>query len=166
MSDGPLTAMPSLEDMFCFDVYALQHALSEVYKPLLAPIGLTYPQYLVMVILWDVRQASVGEIGRKLDLGTNTLTPLLKRIEKIGFLTRRRDPEDERRVLVSLTQKGQALAEKARAIPTCVVQATGLSEPDILRFQSALRAVRHALDVCGQPAVPTDQRTNGPTLLL
>ncbi|ETX13806.1 MarR family transcriptional regulator [Roseivivax halodurans JCM 10272] len=130
---------PALEELLCFDLYAAQHAFGRLYKPLLGPLDLTYPQYLVMRTLWAGAPQSVGEIGKRLKLETNTLTPLLKRLEAQGRVSRSRDPVDERRVVVTLTEAGAALEAEARDIPNRIAAATGLSAPEIRELQERLR---------------------------
>lgn len=133
------------EGMLCFDIYALHQAFGRLYKPLLEPLGLTYPQYLVMVVLWGDSPQSVGQIGHRLGLESSTLTPLVKRLEGAGLVTRTRDAEDERRVLVHLTEQGKVLADKARGVPACVLAATEMSEAEIGDLRAALAKVQHAL---------------------
>lgn len=116
------TAIPGdeilrLDRQLCFPLYAASNILTRAYRPLLDELGLTYPQYLVLLVLWERAPRAVGEIGQQLFLDTGTLTPLLKRMEAAGLVTRQRDADDERRVIVSLTTKGDALREAARAIP-------------------------------------------------
>ena len=113
--------------MLCFALYSASHAMSRLYRPLLAPLGLTYPQYLVLMALWSGDGQSVGSLGEELALDSNTLTPLLKRMEAAGLLTRVRSQEDERVVTVSLTEKGRALEAEAGRVTACVFEATGLS---------------------------------------
>ena len=120
-------------------------AKHRIYKPLLDELGLTYPQYLVMVSLWAKDDQTVGELGETLFLESNTLTPLLKRLEAIGLLDRSRDPSDERQVRVRLTNAGRALQKKARNIPRCILEATGLSVADLRRLLRAIVAVRGKL---------------------
>ncbi|MEI9985964.1 MAG: MarR family transcriptional regulator [Aliidongia sp.] len=137
--------MPEPNDFICFAVYSTGHAFNRVYKPLLEALDLTYPQYLVMVALWARDDQTVGSLGETLLLESSTLTPLLKRLEKEGFVTRSRDPADERHVRVRLTEKGAALQEKARDYPACVDAATGLA-PDALRaLRTSILSVRSAL---------------------
>jgi DNA-binding MarR family transcriptional regulator len=133
------------DDLLCFAVYSTGHAFNRIYKPLLDELGLTYPQYLVMVSLWAKDDQTVGELGETLFLESNTLTPLLKRLEAIGLLDRNRDPSDERQVRVRLTSAGLALQKKARDIPRCILEATGLSLPDLRRLLRAIVAVRGKL---------------------
>src|SRR5258708_6026527 len=118
---------PALEDLLCFAVYSASHAFSRVYKPLLDELGLTYPQYLVMVSLWAKDDQTVGELGEPLFLESSTLTPLLKRLEANDYVARSRDPSDERQVRIRLTNQGRALHRKAPEIPRCILGATGLS---------------------------------------
>ena len=137
---------PGLSDILCFAVYAANHALGRAYKPLLDPLGLTYPQYLVMLILWEGGAPTVGAIGRRLFLESSTLTPLLKRLEARGLVTRVRDSGDERQVVVRLTDKGLGLREAARDVPGCIEAATGLDPPALARLQGELAALRERLD--------------------
>jgi DNA-binding MarR family transcriptional regulator len=146
MSDA--TAKPKTfpeEDLLCFAVYSAGHAFNRVYKPLLDELGLTYPQYLVMVSLWAKDDQTVGELGETLFLESSTLTPLLKRLEAVDYLTRSRDPSDERQVRVRLTNAGRALQRKARDIPRCILEATGLSLADLRRLLREIKAVRQSL---------------------
>jgi DNA-binding MarR family transcriptional regulator len=136
---------PLLEDLVCFAVYSAGHAFNRVYKPLLDELGLTYPQYLVMVSLWDKDDKTVGELGELLFLESSTLTPLLKRLEAVGYLTRSRDPSDERQVRIRLTNAGKALQRKARDIPRCILEATGLSIADLRRLQRDVSNLRQNL---------------------
>src|SRR5579863_1399711 len=119
-------SLPSLDDMLCFAVYAAGFAFNRVYRKLLGRIGLTYPQFLVLAALWGEDAVAVGALGEKLSLDTSTLTPLLKRLEGLGLLTRRRDRADERRVIVSLTSKGSAMRAEAGEIAACVFAASDL----------------------------------------
>ncbi|HWL83303.1 MAG TPA: MarR family transcriptional regulator [Roseomonas sp.] len=107
MNQSP--ACGRLEDNLCFAIYAANHAFTAAYKPLLEPLGLTYPQYLVLLILWEREGRTVKEIGARMHLDSGTLTPLLKRMEANGLLQRERDAEDERQVRIRLTEKGTAL---------------------------------------------------------
>jgi DNA-binding MarR family transcriptional regulator len=136
---------PLLEDLVCFAVYSAGHAFNRVYKPLLDELGLTYPQYLVMVSLWDKDDQTVGELGELLFLESSTLTPLLKRLEAVGYLTRSRDPSDERQVRIRLANVGKALQRKARDIPRCILEATGLSIADLRRLQRDVSNLRQNL---------------------
>ena len=135
-----------LGEFLCFAVYSASHAFNRVYKPLLDELGLTYPQYLAMVLLWEQDDQTVGSLGEKLFLESSTLTPLLKRLEALGQVKRNRDRVDERQVRVRLTDKGRAMREKARAIPDCILEASGLEIDELRRLQSELVALRTALE--------------------
>jgi DNA-binding MarR family transcriptional regulator len=134
-----------LGEFLCFAVYAASHAFNRVYKPLLDKLGLTYPQYLVMVLLWERDDQTVGNLGGKLSLESSTLTPLLKRLEALGHVKRSRDLADERQVRVQLTDKGRALREKALDIPRCILDASGLEVEEAKRLLTEIAALRNAL---------------------
>lgn len=134
------------EAMLCFDIYALQQAFGRLYKPLLDPLGLTYPQYLVMLVLWDSAPLAVGQIGKRLGLESSTLTPMIKRLEAAGLLVRKRDRDDERRVQVDLTEAGRALARDAKDVPASVAAATEMDEADIGELRRKLSQLHRALD--------------------
>ena len=138
--------MPALEQLLCFAVYSTGHALNRIYKPLLDPLGLTYPQYLAMVALWEKDDQTVGTLGAALGLESSTLTPLLKRLEAMGHVTRTRDTADERVVRVGLTAQGRALREQAVAIPGCILAATGMNLEEAIRLQKQVVALRGALE--------------------
>ncbi|MCB7480542.1 MarR family winged helix-turn-helix transcriptional regulator [Christiangramia sediminis] len=106
-----------LENQICFPIYSVSRLITRAYKPYLEKLDLTYPQYLVLLVLWEENSLSVNKIGQKLLLNTNTLSPLIKRMEKNELLTRNRSKDDERTVLVSLTEKGLSLKDKASSIP-------------------------------------------------
>ncbi|BDW88181.1 MarR family winged helix-turn-helix transcriptional regulator [Thalassospira tepidiphila] len=139
-----------LEKFLCFSIYSAGHAFNRVYKPLLDNLGLTYPQYLVMVTLWQEDNQSVQSIGSKLYLESSTLTPLLKRLEANGLVSRKRDPEDERSVRVSLTEAGKALRDKAEEVPPCILEATGLDIETAKRLNRDLRTMRDQMEAGGQ----------------
>ena len=122
-----------LDKQLCFPLYAASNLLVRVYRPLLEPLGLTYSQYLVMLVLWERDGRSVGDLGQCLYLDSGTLTPLLKRMEKAGLLLRSRDPEDERRVLISLTQQGLEMQLEAKKIPQQVLQKVNVQNIEQLR---------------------------------
>jgi DNA-binding MarR family transcriptional regulator len=136
---------PRLDDFLCFAVYSASHAFNRLYKPLLDELGLTYPQYLVMVTLWERDDRTVGEIGERLFLESNTLTPLLKRMEAAGLVSRSRDPADERQVRLRLTVDGKALLDKAKRVPPCVLEATNLSGEAARSLTDQIAALRTAL---------------------
>ena len=116
--------------------------MTKLYKPLLAPLGLTYPQYLALLCLWESDGVTVSHLGERLQLDSGTLTPLLKRMEAAGWLRRERSAEDERRVLVWLTPAGRALKQQARAIPQCVLQAADCQVQEIQALTAEVRALR------------------------
>ncbi len=146
MSDASKDDLLQLEKFLCFSVYSASHAFNRIYKPLLDGLGLTYPQYLVMVALWQEDDQSVRNIGEKMYLESSTLTPLLKRLEAAGLVSRKRDPKDERSVRVSLTEDGKALRTKAEEIPTCILEATGLDLETAKRLNRDLRTMRDQLE--------------------
>lgn len=152
MTEDPTRIAP--QDMLCFDVYAANLAFGRVYKPLLDPFGLTYPQYLVLLILWAEDGKIVGQIGAELGLESSTLTPLLKRLEVAGFVKRCRDTQDERRVRVNLTDTGRRLRDKTSAVPACVTQATGLDMTEMRDLQAKMRRLRRALQQSAQDTAP------------
>lgn len=110
-----------LENQLCFPVYAASRLITREYQPYLEKLGITYPQYLVLMILWENDRLTVTDIARKLILNTNTITPLLKRMEQTGLIARKRSPEDERKVMIELTDKGRAMQEEAARIPEALV---------------------------------------------
>jgi DNA-binding MarR family transcriptional regulator len=135
-----------LDDFICFAVYTASHALNRVYKPLLDALGLTYPQYLAMVALWGQDGQTVGGLGEKLFLESSTLTPLLKRLESAGYIRRERSREDERVVVIRLSEEGKRLKEKATGIPGCIAEASGRDAADLTRLQAEIVALREALN--------------------
>ncbi len=134
-----------LADQLCFALYATSHAFTKAYKKLLDPLGLTYPQYLVMLVLWEEDALTVKEIGNRLQLDSGTLTPLLKRLDGAGLVTRTRDPGDERQVRVSLTEVGRSLKSRAETIPLQLGSAIGAPLCDIVALRDQLKDVREKL---------------------
>lgn len=133
-----------LDRQVCFPLYAASNLFGRLYRPVLAELGLTYPQYLVMLVLWEQAPQSVGALGERLHLDSGTLTPLLKRMESAGLVTRQRDATDERRVLVGVTAQGVALRDAAREVPQTLANGLGLSAAEL----SDLRAtVQHLVGV-------------------
>ncbi|NHZ83090.1 MarR family transcriptional regulator [Massilia sp. CCM 8695] len=137
--------MLALENQFCFALYSASHAMTKTYKPMLDRLGLTYPQYLVMLVLWEQDAILVKDIGARLFLDSGTLTPLLKRLEGNGLLSRNRDPHDERQVRIVLTEQGRALRAQAEAIPEQVLCASGQELAALGRMRSELSSVRDDL---------------------
>ncbi|MFG1403467.1 MarR family winged helix-turn-helix transcriptional regulator [Xanthobacter sediminis] len=148
----PAPGLPPLDNFLCFAIYAAGHAFNRVYKPLLEAIGLTYPQYLVMVALWEQDDQTVGALGGRLSLESSTLTPLLKRLEAMGHVSRARDTKDERVVRVRLTHQGRALKEEAKRIPGCILAATGLDIKHLTRLQEEISLLRSRLEEAASDA--------------
>ncbi|MDD0811333.1 MarR family transcriptional regulator [Curvibacter sp. RS43] len=144
-SAGPSPAMLQLDNQVCFALYSASLAMTKLYKPLLDEIGLTYPQYLVMLVLWEGDGLTVSELGERLFLDSGTLTPLLKRLEAAGLLSRLRDASDERRVRLTLSAQGRALRDRAERIPPCVLAASQCSLPELQSLTTQLQALRHRL---------------------
>lgn len=144
-SPGTATPAPEVSDMLCFSIYAAGHAFTQLYRPLLDKLGLTYPQYLVMVTLWNRDGQNVKELGKTLFLDSSTLTPLLKRLDAAGLITRTRNPRDEREVLLHLTPAGQALKGEAAEIMRCVEAAVGQDGQTIDTLRTTLDAIRDRL---------------------
>ena len=135
-----------LGNQICFAVYSTAHAFNRVYKPLLDRLGLTYPQYLVMMVLWERDGVPVKDIGEKLFLDSGTLTPLLKRMEAADLVKRTRSTEDERQVLIALTPHGHALREKARAVPQAMLASSACSVGELFEMKNELVALRDKLN--------------------
>ncbi|MEV0334069.1 MarR family transcriptional regulator [Nocardia sp. NPDC050717] len=140
MTDG-LT----LDEQLCFSLYSASRAMTAVYRPKLERLGLTYPQYLVMLALWERDERSVGELGKALDLDSGTLSPLLKRLEATGYLERRRAADDERRVDIVLTEHGRALRTQACAIPAEMAELVGISTEEFTALRTMLRKLTDTL---------------------
>ena len=137
--------MLQLDHQLCFALYSTSLAMTKVYKPLLDDIGLTYPQYLAMLVLWEQDGLMVSELGERLYLDSGTLTPLLKRMEVSGLIARIRDLEDERRVHITLTAAGRRLKTKAARIPACILSASQCSVPEITALTRQVQALRERL---------------------
>ncbi|MDU7587541.1 MAG: MarR family transcriptional regulator [Acidovorax sp.] len=134
-----------LDNQLCFALYSASLAMTKLYKPLLDALGLTYPQYLVMLALWERDGLTVSELGERLFLDSGTLTPLLKRLEAAGLLVRLRDVQDERRVRITLTGQGRALRDGAQPIPHCVLARAQCTPADIGALTAQLHALRDRL---------------------
>lgn len=143
------TSLPAewlhLDRQLCFALYSTSLAMTKLYKPLLEPLGLTYPQYLVMLVLWQQDGLTVSQLGDRLALDSGTLTPLLKRLEAGGLVQRLRDSADERRVLLQLTAEGRALRRQAMKVPASVAQASGCPLDEIASLTSRLQALRERI---------------------
>ncbi|WP_182086479.1 MarR family transcriptional regulator [Aureimonas sp. ME7] len=134
-----------LDEQLCFAVYSATHAFNRYYKPRLDRMGITYPQYLVMMVLWEEEPQTVGSIGDRLLLDSSTLTPLLKRLEAAGLVSRNRSARDERVVEVTLTEAGRAMREVACPIPSEVRGAVSMTEAEITQMRTTLLTMRDTL---------------------
>lgn len=130
---------PRLDDQLCFALYSASRAVTAAYRPLLAELDLTYPQYLVLLVLWEEGRANVGRLCERLHLDSGTLSPLLKRLEAIGYVTRERSAEDERRVDVVLTAAGKRLQNKASCIPERLLAVSDMSLDEIVALREAVQ---------------------------
>ena len=154
ITDDPLM---ELDTQICFALYSTTHALTRAYRPILEALDLTYLQYIVMMVLWELDGQTVKEIGRRLHLDSGTLTPLLKRLEASGLVRRQRASSDERQVNIYLTEAGKALYEKARAVPAQVLCATGQTVEQLMALKRDLLALRNNLDG-GDADSPDDEK--------
>ncbi|MBQ0892477.1 MarR family transcriptional regulator [Micromonospora sp. U56] len=135
-----------LRRQVCFALYAASRALTDVYRPILDEVGLTYPQYLVLLVLWEREDApTVSELGAELRLDSGTLSPLLKRLEAAGLVVRSRSARDERRVEVGLTADGRALRQRMDEVPLQVARATGLTEAELIALRDTLTRVTETI---------------------
>ncbi len=134
-----------LDHQICFPLYAASNLMTRLYRPLLAKLSLTYPQYLVMLVLWETSPAQMGDLCQRLYLDSGTLTPLLKRLAAAGFITRDRDPADERRLIISLTPAGRALKLEARKVPMALAAQFDGDPKDLASVRDALRDMTQKL---------------------
>lgn len=134
-----------LDNQLCFALYSASLAMTRLYQPLLGALALTYPQYLVMLVLWERDGLMVSDLGDRLFLDSGTLTPLLKRLEAAGLVARIRALDDERRVHVTLTAAGRRLRSRAAKIPACIAEAVQCPLPDILSLTRQVQALRQRL---------------------
>lgn len=134
-----------LDEQLCFALYAASRRMTAVYRPLLEALGLTYPQYLVMLVLWERDGLTVSELGDRLQLDSGTLTPLLKRLQQAGLVGRRRRQSDEREVEITLTETGDKLRERAAEVPRCVAEKLCMSVDAFMRLRDELKRLCHAL---------------------
>ena len=139
-----------LDNQICFAVYSAAHAFNRVYKPLLDRLGLTYPQYLVMLVLWERDGVPLKEIGERLHLDSGTLTPLLKRLEQAGLVKRTRSIDDERQVLIGLTAQGSGLKDKARGVPRSILAAAQCSVAELTTVKNEIVALRDRLNAMAE----------------
>ncbi|EHU1902481.1 MarR family transcriptional regulator [Acinetobacter baumannii] len=131
-----------LENQLCFLIYSTNLALNQLYRKLLTPLGITYPQYLVMLVLWEKDEITVSEIGSKLFLESSTLTPILKKLEALQLLNRTRSKEDERQVIITLSEKGKKLKEQAVNIPRHILEASSCDTATLLGLKDQLTQLR------------------------
>jgi DNA-binding MarR family transcriptional regulator len=134
-----------LDNQLCFALYSASLAMTKLYKPLLTELGLTYPQYLALLVLWEQDGLGVSELGERLFLDSGTLTPLLKRMEASGLVNRLRDAQDERRVRVHLSATGRDLKSRAARLPGCVLQAAQCEVPEAITLTRQLQQLRQRL---------------------
>lgn len=134
-----------LDHQLCFALYSASLTMTKVYKPMLRELGVTYPQYLVLLALWERDEVTVSEVGERLFLDSGTLTPLLKRLEAQGLIARRRSAQDERQVIVSLTADGRKLRAKAQKIPPEILCASGCTLPEIGDVTRRVQKLRRSL---------------------
>ena len=140
-----MSEAPRLDRQVCFALYSASKAATAVYRPVLDELGLTYPQYLVMLVLWENEPRSVRELGTELGLDSGTLSPLLKRLEALGLVARRRSAEDERRVEIHLSDAGRELSSRAGAVPQRLADAAGLSAAELAQLHDTLGRLTAAL---------------------
>ena len=151
MSTAPAAHIPSadqalkLDHQLCFALYSASLAMTRLYKPLLTDLGLTYPQYLALLVLWETDGLRVSDLGERLFLDSGTLTPLLKRLEQNGLVRRQRSQIDERQVHIHVTDAGRTLKETAAAVPGCILQATQCSLSEVLELTQRVQALRDRL---------------------
>jgi MarR family transcriptional regulator, organic hydroperoxide resistance regulator len=136
----------SLDRHLCFALYSASRAMTAAYRPILTELNLTYPQYLVLLALWEDRRATVGRLGERLQLDSGTLSPLLKRLEANGFIRRERSTTDERLVEITLTPAGRRLESKAQCIPEQLFSSTGMTEREAADLRDAVRHLTDALN--------------------
>jgi DNA-binding MarR family transcriptional regulator len=145
MTQNQTTFPPPLDDQLCYAIYSAGMAIQRIYKPLLDQIGLTYPQYLVLNVLWRDEEQTVGSIAERLALEPSTLTPLLKRLEAAGFVNRMRNPDNERQVVIRLTEDGRALRSQAGCLGTSLLAASGQSPEALGELNQKIRQLRDTI---------------------
>lgn len=145
MDDGTMEGLLRLDMQICFALYGASHAFNRAYKPLLEPLGLTYPQYLVLMALWEKETATVKVLGEMLGLDSGTLSPLLKRLEQAGLITRKRGTVDERQVMIALTPDGAEMKTKAAEVMRAIGEATGCSLDELGKLRDQLNVLKENL---------------------
>jgi len=143
-----------LDNQLCFALYSSSRGVTRLYRPLLSEFGITYPQYLAMLVLWEKEPLTVKELGERLFLDSGTLTPLLKRMEKQGLLTRERSQGDERQVLINLTEKGKRLKDKALAIPLKIADQVNISQSEFTSLLTSLKKLMKQINMGGSNNSP------------
>jgi len=138
-----------LDNQLCFALYSSSRGVTRLYRPLLSEFGITYPQYLAMLVLWEKEPLTVKELGERLFLDSGTLTPLLKRMEKQGLLKRERSQGDERQVLINLTEEGRKLKDKALAIPLKIADQVNISQSEFISLLTSLKKLMRKIDMGG-----------------
>lgn len=152
---NPPASLLNLDRQLCFALYSSSLAMTKAYKPLLAELGITYPQYLVMLVLWQHGSQGMGLLGERLSLDSGTLTPLAKRLEVMGLIARNRSAHDERNVEISLTAAGKRLRDRAEPIPLCIMQLSGCQLPQLEHLTRELKVLRDQLVASVQADVKT-----------
>ena len=147
MKRQPTSDQLLLDQQLCFALYAASRSVTGLYRPLLEPLGLTYPQYLVMLVLWEQDGLTVRELGQRLQLDSGTLTPLLKRLQSAGLITRQRRQQDEREVDIRLTDAGLALRDKASGIPECLAQCMQLPFEQMQSLRDELKRLTRQIQL-------------------
>ena len=141
----PMSYIPKLDELLCFSLYSASMAINRTYKPLLDKLGITYPQYLVLNVLWEEDGITIGSIAERLSLESSTVTPLVKRLETSLFVTRTRHRDDERRVLVSLTQRGRKLREKTGCLGEALLANSAMQPNELIALTQGVQQLRDAL---------------------
>jgi DNA-binding MarR family transcriptional regulator len=149
---APPAGSPLLDEQLCFALYAAQRAVTAAYRPLLDELGLTYPQYLVLLVLWERGETTVKDLAAALRLDYGTMSPLLKRLEAAGLVRRERAAHDERSVLVGCTGRAEELRERAARVPGALLAATGLDGPEVARLRGELRRLAQRADEAAERA--------------
>ncbi|KPF46988.1 MarR family winged helix-turn-helix transcriptional regulator [Rhizobium sp. G187] len=151
MDDLDLEKELTLDRQLCFALYGAAHAFTRAYKPLLAPLGLTYPQYVAMMALWEQDNIPVKVLGEKVGLDSGTLSPLLKRLEQIGYVTRSRDAADERQVFIALTEAGRSLKAEALKVFAAIGESTGCDLAELQVLRDSLKRLKQQLEFLPEP---------------
>ncbi len=142
----PAVCVPQqIDEQLCFAIYSTMLGLNKVYRELLKDLEITYPQYLVMLVLWERDGLTVGEIAERVFLDSPTVTPLLKRLEAAGLVSRDRSPQDERQVLITLTPTGRGLRQRASHLPQCIVDASDTELAELIDLRDRLLALRERM---------------------